>query len=439
MITRITNWLKRWLWADDLRRLPRWRAFGLACVRVLAHGIQGFSKNLLGLQAGGLTMLTLLGMVPMLWLGLAVARWLGFSERLEQELRSIATSEDLPGPFREAIANFHSAADRVTVEALSLFGVLILAYSGYSLFITIEQTFNRLWKAQRWPWYGRLGSFVGVVLIVPFLVFVAVLAQSVLEEGSLVIYMRESLPWLAKLYDAGMNFAPLVVVWIAFTMLYKLMPSATVRWRAACIAGGVAALGLIGLHVAYVQLQIGLVANNKVYGALAAVPMLIAYISLAWTVTLVGAQVSYAIQNVHDLGPPQRVPEAAHGSHRRLALSLALAVSEAPVSLSSFSQRLGVPRAWVDDVVEDLVGAGLLRVSNADEAWAVSKTESLTMWDIVRAVESHDRDRDVFLPDHIAAPLQAMAEDVEARLDQVALQPPESGPAAEPSTPDLGG
>ncbi len=419
MIARIKEWLKRTLWEEDLGYSAKWRAVGIGSARVIVHGVKSFSTNLVGMQASGLTMVTLLALVPMLWLGLGVAETLGFEETLQAKLEELKKTQK---PFESIIANFQGAVDRVSFKALGLLGTVILTYSGYSLLSKVEQSFNHVWKAKHRSWYTRLGSFVGVVVIVPLFLLVAIVADSFLEAGTLVKHMRDHIAWLASLYDAGVRFLPSVIVWIALTLLYKLMPSAKVRWSASAIAGGVAAVGLVGLHGTYVKAQVGIALNNQVYAALAAVPMLIVYLSLVWTVILAGVQVSFAVQHVNDLGPPKEIPSAVHGSHRRLALVLAHAACErSPLELSEFTQSIDVPRAWVDGVVEDLEDARILEI--VDEGYVIpARSASLiSMWDVVKAVEGHEGDVGLELPADLEARLSESLEAVRETLDEVEL------------------
>lgn len=90
---------------------------------------------------------------------------------------------------------------------------------------------------------------------------------------------------------------------------------------------------------------------------LAALPLLLVYLQLAWTVVLLGAELGYAVQNLHVLGPardPSRLPFALR---ERLALRLverAVAAHErgdGPLPLTAEAQAIDVPREWLERVV----------------------------------------------------------------------------------------
>lgn len=299
MISRLREWLRHGLWQEDLRRATRRRALGIGAARVSVYAFQSFRQNLVGIQAAGLTTITLLALVPLLWLGFGVIKGLGFAEAFEKKLDDMSKSSDLPANLKELIWQFQSMVDGITYQTLELPGVVILAYTAYALFTKVEKAFNHVWKARRRSWYGRIGGFVTVVVLVPILVLVGMVGESVLQEG-----VRQNLPRFVALYDTGMQFVPLLVTCIALTVLYKLMPSAKVRWSAATVSGIIAAVVLILVHRFYIGAQVGLALFNQVYAALAALPMLIIYLTIAWTVILAGVQVSFAVQNVNSIGPP---------------------------------------------------------------------------------------------------------------------------------------
>ena len=69
------------LWSEDLRRANSYRRIGIGTMRVAVHAVKSFSQNVVDIQAAGLTMVTLLALVPIMWLGLGVAKSLGFSWR----------------------------------------------------------------------------------------------------------------------------------------------------------------------------------------------------------------------------------------------------------------------------------------------------------------------------------------------------------------------
>ena len=89
MISRLREWLRQGLWQEDLRRATRGRALGIGAARVSVYAFQSFRQNLVGIQAAGLTTITLLALVPLLWLGFGVIKGLGFAEAFRQGIGGV--------------------------------------------------------------------------------------------------------------------------------------------------------------------------------------------------------------------------------------------------------------------------------------------------------------------------------------------------------------
>ena len=305
MFESIREWINSVLWGVDLRQESRWRALYLGAGRVAAYAYQSFSHNLVGIQASGLTSITMLGIVPTLWLFALVARWLGFFEQLEARVISYRNESGTPQLLASLIDNFHQAIDRVSLQALGFIGCGIVAYAGYNLFINVQRTFDHVWRVKGYPWYRRLGGFLGLVVVVPVLFLSGIIGESLLRSGPVARHVSENYPsFFAVVYESGLRFTPTVLIWLTFTLIYKLMPSARVHWRPAMLAAVIPAIGLFAIHGIYLEAQGDLAIYNKVYATLAALPMLIVYLTVTWTIILAGAQVCYAVQHVHDLRPP---------------------------------------------------------------------------------------------------------------------------------------
>ncbi|MHC4514520.1 MAG: YihY/virulence factor BrkB family protein [Planctomycetota bacterium] len=303
LFTRLKTFFLEGLWKEDLRECSTWRLLGHGLLRVVIHVVYGFSRNLGGIQAAGLTMLTVMAIVPLLAIGLGIADALGFHDTLEQ---GIAAAVQQMIPSSDALIwEVRHAVQRVNFEALGMLGSLVLLYTGYVLFTNVEQSLNRVWELRRSRrWYRRIVQFVIVVLVVPVLGLAAIFLGTALHEGPWIYYLREHLSWLADLYSLALDLVPHVLLWIAFAALYKFMPATTVPWRGALVGGVVAGSGWLFLHELYLYFQVGVALWNKIYASFLALPLLLIYLQAAWSAVLVGAEFSYAVLHIHEMKAP---------------------------------------------------------------------------------------------------------------------------------------
>ena len=93
------------------------------------------------------------------------------------------------------------------------------------------------------------------------------------------------------------KFLPLVLLWLAFAVFYKIMPNTRVCFDAALV-GGVVGGSLWYLNNVFGFLYVSrVVTNSKIYGSLGLVPVFMIGLYFSWLILLFGAQVAYAFQN----------------------------------------------------------------------------------------------------------------------------------------------
>ncbi len=362
---RLLEFLKVGLWTLDLRRQAFWRRMALGSLRIGIYTIVDYRRNLTGIRASGMTLITLLSLVPCLLLVFGIAKGFGFGEELEESM--IDYAKDLPVQFQEAADQVRAVVDRTSFSTLGWLGTMFLVWSGITLFSKFEQALNHAWRTtNRRPWIRRVTDFIALVVIVPVLFLGALSLSSMLTGGAAIVSLRENLPLIGGLYDTGLGMVPFAMTWIAFTAVYKIMPSADVTWRAAFVGGVVAGSGWLLMHGFYIRFQVGVARMNAIYATLAAIPLLLIYLQLAWTITLLGIGVAYGVQHVHLLGLAHIDEESTFDARERLGLSIVeqaahrFEAGDGATSLVELAAKTELPREWLDSVCADLIKAKIL-------------------------------------------------------------------------------
>src|SRR5208283_5869141 len=86
-------------------------------------------------------------------------------------------------------------------------------------------------------------------------------------------------------------------LWLAFALVYLLVPNTKVRYSAA-LAGGIVGGSLWHLNNLFGSLYVShVVTNSKIYGSLGLVPVFMIGLYFSWAILLFGAQIAYAFQN----------------------------------------------------------------------------------------------------------------------------------------------
>jgi membrane protein len=364
------------LWAAaDIEASPVRKAT-LAVGRVLYIAVEGFVDDLCLIRASALAFTSLLALVPTLALVFAALRGLGWhGERLEALILSRAT---VLSP--EAIETVVHYIDNTNFAGLGVLGGCLLFLAFLSVMANIEHAFNAIWgnAAPRSP-IRRITDYFGVMILTSLLLGIAASMTAVIASTRFAVGMEAR--WgLETALQRTMGVGAYVLVCGGFAFLYVFMPNTRVR-LAPALAGGVLAGSVWqGTQWAYAWFQVGVGTYNAIYGALAQLPVLMAWFFLSWVIVLFGAETAYAVQHLHAYGRDRATRQRVG---RRLEDYIALAVCtelarvsagrSVPSSVDNLAERLAVSPRLLGDILERLHLAGLVhRSEEARGVWFLS-------------------------------------------------------------------
>ena len=246
--------------------------------RILKVSGKRYVSDELGQRAVVLTYYTLFSVVPVMALLFGIAK--GFS--LEDQLKSAVYSrfsqhEDIvEWIYRFAETTLRQASGSLVAGV----GVIALLWTVMWLIATIEKSFNAVWglPARKGLW-RRFSDYIALVLMTPIMM-VAVSTLGVLLRSKLR-HMSDALPWGigSVMADVGANLAPLLVVWVLLTLIYKFTPNTRVRWAAALAAGIIAGVLFQILQDGFIYLQRSVFSYNRIYGSFAALPLFLVWMN----------------------------------------------------------------------------------------------------------------------------------------------------------------
>ena len=300
MATRVYVW--SWL-TDPAVLLYRREAHGRRRARVILvefflvvreiarefYEIQGTS------QAAALAYTTLLSLVPLL---------VAFTNVLQQYFRTlfpnaqsqIDTILNVVIPYQSPVLTYHLARFAENAQAASTFGVIIFIVIAFRLFLAVENTVNQIWKVRSIRGYRqKIMAFTMLFFWGPVLMGLSFTTTSMLERNRLLRFLFQS-GWIFYV-------VPVVVLFIAFAMLFWLVPSARVQFRAAAF-GAVITTALFTL----VRWGFGLYADtlmhgrlNLIYGTIGLAIIFLIALEVMWIIILLGVEISYVYQNLYGL------------------------------------------------------------------------------------------------------------------------------------------
>lgn len=378
---------------------------------------KGFADNRCPMRAAALTYTTLLALVPLLVVALSVSKNLLRESTAEivprlldravavavPQLEHLPLPDDVAGPpapgqsvlsakaRHEVVERIQSMIDEIDAGKLGAIGGFFLVVVALRLMATIESTFNDIWGVmQGRSLWRKVVYYWTAITLGPLLLIAAIAMTGRLE------YLRAYGEWAlsAPVTRGLLNLAPFAVAWVAFALLYALMPNTRVRPLPA-IVGGLVGGSLWQLNSLLSTMYVSrVVTYSKIYGSLGIIPVFLLGVYFAWLIILFGAQVSYAAQNVH-LYIQRRAMAAFDQVHReRLGCRLVAAACRAfltgqpPPLTRDLSRAWNAPPQLLNQLVAKLVRAGLLHeVASEDVGLQPARPpETITLADVLMAV-----------------------------------------------------
>jgi len=263
---------------------PRWlKAFG-------RHLWQHFREDRSFEAAGALSYTSLLALVPLMAVMFGVISAFPVFDRWAGELEDYI------------FANFVPAAGDVVHEYITEFvgrtagltgaGTIFLIATAILLMSTIEKSLNRIWRVrtERRP-ANRLVIYWAVLTLGPLLVGASLVLTSYLAALPLLA------PELVRglLQELILKLAPFIVALVAFTLVFIVVPNRRVRWHHALVGAALSALMFELAKAGFVWYVTNFPTYERLYGALATIPLFFVWIYVSWVVVLLGASVAAAL------------------------------------------------------------------------------------------------------------------------------------------------
>lgn len=253
------------------------------------HTLAVFRERLredhLSLSASSLTFTTTIALVPLVTVALAVFTAFPVFAKLQGALQQWLVASLVPESIARQVDGYLRQFAGKASE-LGAAGAAALLFSALTLVFTIDRTLNGIWRTrQPRPFGQRVLLYWAALTLGPLLVALSLALTSYALSAS-AGWLPGGLPWLLRALLATVEYVALSA---GFAMLYRFVPNARVDPRHA-LAGGLLAAALIELGKKGLTVYIGAVPTySAVYGAFAALPIMLLWIYLAWLFVLFGA------------------------------------------------------------------------------------------------------------------------------------------------------
>lgn len=318
-ISKLYNYIHRFIKRSAVkyyRKMSEYR-FTWSIIKL----VESFSR--LQLSSAALTYHTLFAIVPIMSLMIAIAKGLGYDELFEQLIKRIFKGQEVISESLLMYANSYLNNTKVTMWLGVGIGLLLLLYSVFSIFSTIDSTFNMLWNESGRSFKKLLKTFA-IVLVMPFVVVLALVlwfSVSTIFNGTIV----------EEINILIISVASYVLILFA---AYKYIPKAKVKTRYAAISAGVCG-SIFALMQYFSYYIISMFNYGDIYGKLASLMIFLLLIYFTWTVCLAGSKWNYFLQKADEQERENEYKAVNHLYHKFLCIL----IIERIESLHPFSSR----------------------------------------------------------------------------------------------------
>lgn len=263
---------------------PRWlRAFG-------RHLWEHFKHDRSLESAGALSYTSLLALVPLMAVILGVLSAFPVFDYGVEQLQDFVFNNFVPAAgdvVRQYLDRFVARSAELTGT-----GTLFLVITALILMATIERVLNRIWRVDR-PRRptSRLLVYWAVLTLGPLLLGASLGLTSYFAALPAVApeFVRSTLQ------NVMLVVTPFFVALLAFTLIFLIVPNRRVRLNHALAGAAFSALAFELSKRGFVFYVSNFPTYEKLYGALAAIPIFLVWIYVSWVVILLGASLAAAL------------------------------------------------------------------------------------------------------------------------------------------------
>ena len=346
-----------------LRRLLEILRYPYALLRDLWRGD-------LNLRAMGLVYTTLLSIVPLAAFAFAVLKGFGVHRDLEPLIYEFLRPT---GPrATEMTAQIMEFIENTRGGVLGSLGLGFLAYTVISTVQKIEESFNFAWHVEQpRSVVRRVSEYLSLMVVGPIFIVVVLGLFGGIADTRVAQWLSGQAPFGAILGTLG-RAAPYVVVMAVFSFLYMFVPNTKVQFRAAVVGGMVAGLLWAASGAIFTNLVVASTRMLAIYAGFAIFLVTLIWVYLSWMILLVGAQLSFYVQNPRYLRAGQAQIRLTSRLRERLALSVMYLVGRSFMdgstewTLRTLAEHLDVPGSALTSVSSSLEKAGLLLVTEQE-------------------------------------------------------------------------
>ncbi len=381
-------------WEQNARDFVQERESVAHALHWLQRLVRGIRNDQCLLRASALTYVTALSIVPLLAVAFSISKGFGFQNTryIREFLLRVTAGREI---VVDRIVDYINRTDVGTLGAIGVAGLFLAVIS---LLSSVEKSFNTIWGVQQARSGGRkFADYLSITLICPLLIIISVSSTASLQSSTVVqTILRYSV--FSHAYLVFLKVLPFLMVWTALTFIYKLVPNTKVTFGSALGGAFVAGLCWTVTERMFITYQVGVARYNAIYGSFAQVPLFLLWLYISWVIVLIGAEISYGLQNKEVSAPGLALDDYEFEVKEKLAvvvmamLARSFQEGRGPLPTADIAEAVNMPAKLVNHVCHTLgqVGLVVLSCEKDREGYLLTRPpESFTVVDVIRSLATY--------------------------------------------------
>lgn len=357
-LKELTKFLTYDIWRQNPKTLSNKKNILYNAIKTAILTIKNIQEQNIPASARSLTYRTILSLVPLLAILFAIARGFGIENILENaaDVASTESTHDflflLSNIVNESLDNAQGGGIFAGI------GILLFLYTIIILFVDIEDSFNKIWQVTKSrSWRRKASDYLAFILLMPILFLLANAINFInFPDNTWLDTLRAQYPFLPRLLD----IITYTILLLSFTFLYAFMPNTKVKFINALIAGVIAGTTFFFFQMFFLNGFLWITHYNAIYGTFAAIPLLLMWIHASWFIVLVGAEISYAAQNIPKFSFEKETKNISRRYKDFFTLMITsvivkrFAQDKTPLTADEISERCKAPARLTNHILSEL-------------------------------------------------------------------------------------
>lgn len=342
-----------------------------------------FSRSRCLRMAASLSYTSLLAVVPLTAIAFSMLAAFPVFEGIREELQNAVFGNFLPQSAQAMREYFDQFVQNTT--RLTAVGIVGLALTAILLLGTIEADLNAIFRV------GRPRAVVPRLLVFWALITLGPLLLGASFSLSTYFFALTQLVGVGAVQGTVVQLTqilPTLMVMVALTLCYAIVPNRRVNLLNAVIGGVVA-----GLLFAFLRKGFGLYVSRfptyqTIYGAVSVVPIFLVWMYLSWAVLLLGAVLTATLgewrAGVRRVGAAPRPEDRLVAALQILDRLLEASQSGRGVSRSGILKDTGLGGDTAEELLAKLGKAGFVDQASRRDWVLVRDLSAVTLYDLMR-------------------------------------------------------